>query len=117
MDLLQAMKERHSVRSYTNQPISEKIQADLSALIEECNQESGLHIQLILDEPSAFAGSMAHYGKFSGVNNYLALVGPKTNNLEEKCGYYGEKNRVGCANAGAKHLLGRADLQQEKGAL
>ena len=34
---------------------------------------------------------MAHYGKFKGVTNYLALIGKKESSLEEKCGYYGEK--------------------------
>ncbi|MDK2961624.1 MAG: hypothetical protein PWP20_750 [Eubacteriaceae bacterium] len=33
---------------------------------------------------------MAHYGKFSGVTNYIALIGKKGPDLEEKCGYYGE---------------------------
>lgn len=48
-------------------------------------------MQLVLDEPHAFEGFMAHYGKFSGVRNYIALIGRKGNDLEEKCGYYGEK--------------------------
>ncbi len=34
---------------------------------------------------------MAHYGKFSGVKNYVAIIGAKSSDLEEKCGYYGEK--------------------------
>ena len=34
---------------------------------------------------------MAHYGKFSGVENYIALVGKKGAGLDEKAGYYGEK--------------------------
>lgn len=34
---------------------------------------------------------MAHYGKFTCVKNYIALVGKKSSNLDEKLGYYGEK--------------------------
>lgn len=34
---------------------------------------------------------MAHYGKFSGVQNYIALVGKKNSDLDEKLGYYGER--------------------------
>ena len=34
---------------------------------------------------------MAHYGKFSGVQNYIALIGRKNNDLDEKIGYYGER--------------------------
>ena len=91
MDLLQAMKERHSVRSYDEKSIEAGTVEKLRSIIKECNKESGLHMQLVLDEPHAFEGFMAHYGKFSGVRNYIALIGRKGNDLEEKCGYYGEK--------------------------
>lgn len=91
MTLEQAMAERHSVRSYTDAPISAEAKEALSQAIAECNREGKLHIQLVTDEPKAFDGFMAHYGKFSGVRNYLAMIGPKGDDLEEKCGYYGEK--------------------------
>lgn len=55
------------------------------------NRESGLHIQLVRNEPKAFDGLMAHYGKFIGVTNYIAMIGKKGPDLEEKCGYYGER--------------------------
>ena len=34
---------------------------------------------------------MAHYGKFSGVTNYIAMIGEKSPQLDELCGYYGER--------------------------
>ena len=34
---------------------------------------------------------MAHYGKFSGVTSYIAMIGKKDPTLEETCGYYGER--------------------------
>ena len=34
---------------------------------------------------------MAHYGKFSGVTDYIAMIGKKGADLDEKCGYYGER--------------------------
>ena len=34
---------------------------------------------------------MARYGKFSGVQNYFALVGKAGPDLQEKCGYWGER--------------------------
>ena len=91
MDVLQAMKERHSVRSYTDRPVEGRIKDDLSSYINDCNRDGQLHIQLVLDEPHAFDGFMAHYGKFSGVRNYIVLAGKKSPDLEERCGYYGEK--------------------------
>ena len=91
MDLIEAMRERHSVRRYLNKPLDAGTVAALEKFIEECNAESGLHIQLVKDEPKAFDGAMAHYGNFSGVTNYIAVIGKKGVGFEEKCGYYGEK--------------------------
>ena len=91
MDVLQAMKERHSVRRYKNTPLEEETARKLESFIEQVNAESGLHFQLVKNEPKAFDGTMAHYGHFSGVTNYIALVGRKGRDLDELCGYYGEK--------------------------
>ena len=91
MDLFEAMEHRHAVRSYEDRPIAPEAREALLACIAQCNREGGLHIQLVLDEPRGFGGLPAHYGKFSGVKNYIALIGKKSPNLEEACGYYGEK--------------------------
>ena len=91
MELWEAMEQRHSVRAYQDRPIAGEVKEELEAWIAQCNREGGLHMQLILDEPRAFSGGMARYGKFSGVRNYIAVVGPKGPGLEEACGYYGEK--------------------------
>lgn len=45
MDLLQAMRERHSVRSYTNKSIEGEVKEKLSAFIAKCNEESSLHME------------------------------------------------------------------------
>lgn len=91
MTFTQAMRARHSVRQYTEKPLDENVALALQAEIDLCNQESGLHIQLVTREPKAFDCLMAHYGKFSGVTDYIALIGPKGADLDEKCGYYGER--------------------------
>ena len=92
MDIMQAMKARHSVRQYEEKPLSAEQIAALEEEIELCNKESGLHIQLIKNEPRAFGSFMAHYGSFKGVTNYFALIGKKDDpDLDEKCGYYGER--------------------------
>ena len=91
MDILEIMKARHSVRQYSGKKIESGIRETLAALLSECNRESGLNIQIIFDEPKCFDSMMAHYGKFSGVENYIALVGKKGAGLDEKAGYYGEK--------------------------
>ncbi|MGN0318628.1 MAG: nitroreductase family protein [Lachnospira sp.] len=91
MDLFEAMEQRHSVRSYSDRKIEGEVKEKLEQKINECNEESGLCMQLVCNEPKAFDGFMAHYGKFSGITNYIAMVGPKGKDLEEKVGYYGEK--------------------------
>ena len=41
---------------------------------------------------------MAHYGKFTNVGNYIAIVGNKSD--QEKAGYYGEKIVLKCQEMG-----------------
>lgn len=89
--MIEIMKARHSVRQYLNKPLETNIINEMKKEIEFCNQESGLHIQLIVNEPKAFDGFMAHYGKFEGVTNYIAMIGKKSVDLDETCGYYGER--------------------------
>lgn len=91
LNLLDAMKERHSVRQYKNKPLEAEVIAALQKEVDLCNEQGNLHIQLITNESKAFDRFMAHYGKFSGVTNYFAMIGKKTADLDEKCGYYGEK--------------------------
>lgn len=91
MDLSKAIKTRHSVRRYQNKPLEAETISALQAEVTVCNQESNLHIQLVTNEPKAFNGFMAHYGKFSGVTNYIAMIGAKSSKLSEKCGYFGER--------------------------
>lgn len=91
MDFKQAINERHSVRQYIDKPISDDIKAKLTEYVAEQNKESGLRIQILFDEPQAFNCFMADYGSFKNVTNYIALVGKKVDDLDEKCGYYGEK--------------------------
>ncbi len=91
MTELEAIRARHSVRQYLNNPLKPDELATLRAEVDACNRESGLRIQLVTNEPKAFEGSMARYGKFCGVANYFALVGKTGPDLQEKCGYWGER--------------------------
>lgn len=88
---MEAIRARHSVRSYTDKPIEEEKQETLRRLVAECNSEGNLNIQLVVDSPKAFGSKLVHYGKFSGVRNYFALIGPKGDDLDEKLGYYGQR--------------------------
>lgn len=91
MDILDAIQTRHSVRSYLQKPLEDGVKSALQNEIRAINQEAGLHVQLVVNEPKAFDGLMARYGKFSGVTNYIALVGKKSPDLDELCGRHGER--------------------------
>ena len=89
MTISEAIVARHAVRRYIDKPIDAVAVAKLNEIIERCNREGGLNMQLVTDEPKAFAGPLAKYGVFSGVSNYLVLPGRK--GQEEMLGYYGEQ--------------------------
>lgn len=67
MDIIEAIKNRHSVRKFTDK----NIKKELLEVIDECNREGDLNIQLCTEEPKAFDSLMAHYGKFRNVKNYV----------------------------------------------
>ena len=115
MTLLEAIEARHSVRKYLDKEIPADIIAALQDKISECNKLGDLNIQLVLNETRAFTG-MLSYGQFSGVKNYLVMVGKKAaskreenqtclsspereqarqnvkaKDLDERIGYYGEQ--------------------------
>ena len=90
MTLLEAIEARHSVRKYLDKEIPADVVAALQDKIAECNKAGNLNIQLVLNETRAFTG-MLSYGKFSGVKNYLVMVGKKSDDLDERIGYYGEQ--------------------------
>ena len=91
MTLQEAIVARHSVRAYQEQPLSDADAQALQEKIEQLNREGRLHIQLIRNEPKAFLGPFARYGKFRGVTDYLVMAGVKADDLDERIGYYGEQ--------------------------
>ena len=91
MTLLEAIQARHSVRAYKEQPLTDADAQALQEKIDQVNRKGRLHIQLIRNEPKAFLGPFARYGKFRGVTDYLVMAGVKADDLDERIGYYGEQ--------------------------
>ena len=116
MTLQEAIQARHSVRAYKELPLANKTVRVLVDKITELNQKGRLHMQLIQNEPKAFQGTLAKYGKFRNVNNYIVMAGKKaasqreesktsldspereqartkfkSDDLDERVGYYGEQ--------------------------
>ena len=92
MTIKEAVNERHSVRQYKNIPIENEKEKELRDYIEAINDENGLDIQFIINDPECFDSFLARYGKFTNVQNYIAMVGNKQYpNLDEAIGYFGEE--------------------------
>lgn len=91
MTLYQATLERHSVRQYLDKAIEAELVTVLQAKVDEINALSGLHIQLVTNEPKAFQSRLAKYGKFSGVSSYFVMAGTPSDSFDEAIGYYGEQ--------------------------
>lgn len=89
MDMMELMKQRHSVRQFTDKALDAEAVKVLQQEIDACNKESSMHIQLITNEPEAFQAGKPTYGQFKGCRNYLAIIGPKGKDVE--AGYYGER--------------------------
>jgi nitroreductase len=88
--LIETIRQRHSVRSYKPDPVAPEVLEKLQQMVEQYNRDNHLHIQVVTDDERAFQKGWARYGKFSGVRNYIALVGPKADDLSERLGYWGE---------------------------
>ena len=89
MDIKEAIIKRHSVRCYLDKALEENAVNGLKSVINEVSLESGLDIQLVLNEPRAFTGFLAKYGKFENCKNYITVCGKKGREVD--VGYYGEK--------------------------
>lgn len=90
-EVLQLMQARHSVRAFTDKPIEGDVFEALRAEILKINTISGLNFQLVADEPGAFTGFKAGYGRFINVRNYVGLVGLIGPTLDEGVGFWGER--------------------------
>lgn len=91
MTEIQAIMERHSVRSYEKKKIeAEKLQ-QLNALIEQVNKEGDLHLQLLEDAGKTFGRLLSKAMGLGSAPSVIACVGKDDATLEERIGYYGER--------------------------
>ena len=70
-----AIKFRHSRRTYEKKIISKGNRLKIIQLIDDINAESGLNLQFIEDGEQFLTGFNASYGMITGTNYLIALVG------------------------------------------
>lgn len=88
-NLLNAIEIRRSRRKYLPTAMETSSVEALQALISEYG--GNVKMRLILNNGEAFNGFGKSYGMFTGVQNYVALIGNKNDVIGmEKLGYYGE---------------------------
>lgn len=91
MTQLEAVKERHSVRSYQDKKIeNDKIQK-LNELIKKCNSEGNLNIQLVEDSGKTFNKLLNKFMGLGSAPSVIACIGKDDGTLDERIGYYGQK--------------------------
>jgi len=92
LTLKQAIDVRISRRSYINKPLIREQVELIQNVIDSVNEKYNLSIQLITGNGEAFSKFSKSYGMFSGVQNYIALIGKSNDeNLMEKIGLAGEE--------------------------
>jgi hypothetical protein len=88
--LLNLIDQRHSIRRYRTDPIKPEHVEILCEVIDRCNDLGHLKMELRLNDPTPFRSWLSHYGLFSNVQNYIALIGLNAEDLDDRIGYYGE---------------------------
>lgn len=91
MQYLEVMKQRHSVRKFTDKSLSESIVNELITQISLVNQMGDLSIELITNEPKAFGSMIRTFGRIKNCRNYLVVKGKNDDFLDWKAGLYGER--------------------------
>lgn len=85
MTMQQAMKERHTVRKFTNQPIDEQQLADLKKRVDEDNRRYDVDISVETDQTNGVSG-IIRLLMTKNVRNYLILASPDRSNVDVALG-------------------------------
>lgn len=88
MTLEEAMRNRHTVRRYTDRKLPGDVVEQLNGRIGRNNREHGLAMGLVTENAEAF-GPVLRLFLAKGVRNYVILAGKDRPGLEEDLGYCG----------------------------
>ena len=91
MTTMDAINNRVSQRAFLDKKIDRDTEDTLRNLVKACNKQSGLDMQLICGDPKPFSSKIKTLGRFSNVNNYIAMIGYEDDEFrQEKIGWFGE---------------------------
>lgn len=88
MDFKEAMRQRHMVRRYMDQPLSSEIVKELDGYIDRMNLSYGLSVELKTEDSSAFH-AVIKLILAKGVRNFFVMAGKDAPDLDERLGYCG----------------------------
>lgn len=105
MDMLEAMRSRHTVRAYTNKPIPDDIVSLLTRRVAHDNQKYGTAITLRTEDTTAF-GPIFKLIRAKGVRNFLIMSanlreGGGPSRTGRTTGICGRRSHVVRANLGS----------------
>ena len=88
MTMVEAARERHTVRSFLDQPLPKDAVDALATRADALNASHGTAIDLRVDDTEAF-GTVLRAVLAKGAKNYLVLAGEDAPDLEERLGHAG----------------------------
>ena len=93
MPTLEDLKNRHSVRSFTNEELSKDVISKLNAEITMINtHEAGLKFSLCVNDNNPFKTFKQSYGFFKNANNYIAcVVEPHYKHSYQRAGFFAQQ--------------------------
>lgn len=96
---MDTIRARHSVREYDGRAPEGEALATLQKTIDECVRESGLNIQLVMDNPETFE-VVARFGLVHGAVANIAFVTASGDDDDETIGFWGQKIVLAAQEAG-----------------
>lgn len=91
MTLIEAIQQRHSVRTYQGKPIEKDIVEKLVAYIDECNKEGNVRFVFCENAGNTFNRLLNKAMGLGSAPSVISCMGPDDDTLDERIGYYGEK--------------------------
>lgn len=102
MSIIEIIKERKSVRSYTDEPIKPEILSKLRTYISQLSAPFGVQarVELLDSKPNDQPIKLGTYGVISGANYFLALIIDDSPKAEIGAGYMFEQLILYCTELG-----------------